>query len=89
MCAAFDAPILRCFSFWRLPDPSQAVPAARDALSTAVARCRRAGVTLGLENEGACTVGTGWRPLTSLAAHRNWTASPSSGIPATPRLLAK
>jgi len=59
MCAAFEAPILRCFSFWRLPQPEAAAPSARQALRTAVARCREVGVTLALENEHACTIGTG------------------------------
>ncbi len=59
MCIAFEAPILRCFSFWRLPQGAEAGPAVRDALRTAAARCRSAGVVLGLENEAACIVGTG------------------------------
>ncbi|GAC1429506.1 MAG: hypothetical protein NVSMB65_02900 [Chloroflexota bacterium] len=53
MCAAVDAPILRCFSFWRLPRPAEALPPAREALAQAVARYRQVGVTLGLENEPA------------------------------------
>ncbi len=59
MCAAFEAPILRCFSFWRLPQPEEALPALRDVLRAAVAECRRVGVTLALENEPVCTIGTG------------------------------
>jgi L-ribulose-5-phosphate 3-epimerase len=59
MCAAFEAPILRCFSFWRLPQPEEALPAVREVLRLAVSECRRAGVTLALENEPVCTIGTG------------------------------
>ena len=59
MCVAFEAPILRCFSFWRLPQPREAFPAVREVLRIAVDECRRAGVTLALENEPVCTIGTG------------------------------
>jgi sugar phosphate isomerase/epimerase len=59
MCVSFEAPILRCFSFWRLPRPEEALPALREVLRRAVQECQRAGVTLALENEPVCTVGTG------------------------------
>lgn len=59
MCVAFEAPILRCFSFWRLPRPQEILPVLRDVLRMAVSECRSAGVTLALENEPVCTIGTG------------------------------
>ncbi len=43
------------------------MPALRETLHVAVADCRRAGVTLGLENEPACTIGTGTEAATLFA----------------------
>ncbi|MGC4105488.1 MAG: sugar phosphate isomerase/epimerase family protein [Thermomicrobiales bacterium] len=53
------APLVRTFSFWRLPDPE---PARADLLATlteATARVAARGKLLGLENEHACIIGTG------------------------------
>lgn len=54
-----NAPLVRTFSFWRLPDPE---PAREDLLATlteATARVAARGKLLGLENEHACIIGTG------------------------------
>lgn len=53
------APLVRTFSFWRLPDPE---PARADLLATLTeetARVAARGKLLGLENEHACIIGTG------------------------------
>ncbi|MGC4193285.1 MAG: sugar phosphate isomerase/epimerase [Thermomicrobiales bacterium] len=53
------APLVRTFSFWRLPDPG---PVREDLLATlqeATARVAARGKLLGLENEHACIIGTG------------------------------
>lgn len=55
----FNAPIVRTFSFWRLPDP---IAAREDILATlqeATARVAARGKLLGLENEHACNIATG------------------------------
>jgi sugar phosphate isomerase/epimerase len=54
---AFGAPILRIFSFWRQPDVDF-WPALTDAVQAALAATAGSGVTVALENEGACFIGT-------------------------------
>ena len=60
LCKFFDAPFIRIFSFWRrgalTPDIEERIVTA---LMPAAQVAERAGVTLLLENEHACYLGTG------------------------------
>ena len=60
LCRRFDAPYIRIFSFWRhgplTPEVEEQIV---DALVPAAEVALRAGVTLLLENEHACYLGTG------------------------------
>jgi sugar phosphate isomerase/epimerase len=60
LCKRFDSPYIRIFSFWRrgslTPEIEERIVSA---LMTPVEVAQRAGVTLLLENEGACYLGTG------------------------------
>lgn len=53
------APLVRTFSFWRLPEPDSVREEILDVLAEAVRRTEAAGLVLGLENEHACNIGTG------------------------------
>jgi len=70
------APIVRAFSFWRLPNPEAAREELVRVLEDALRRAEKAGIQLGLENEYACNVATG--------AEAGWVLSripsPSFGI---------
>jgi sugar phosphate isomerase/epimerase len=54
---AFGAPLLRIFSFWR-QEGVDFWPALGEAVQTALAATEESGVAVGLENEGACFIGT-------------------------------
>lgn len=54
-----DAPLVRAFSFWRLPDPRSARTELLETLREATERVSAAGKLLGLENEYACNIATG------------------------------
>jgi sugar phosphate isomerase/epimerase len=54
---ALGAPLLRIFSFWRL-EGADFWPALGDAIQQAIEATAGSGVALGLENEGACFIGT-------------------------------
>ncbi|MES2463165.1 MAG: sugar phosphate isomerase/epimerase family protein [Armatimonadota bacterium] len=60
LCKRFDAPYIRIFSFWRR---GPLTPEIEDRIADALVRpaeiAARAGVTLLLENEHACYLGTG------------------------------
>ena len=60
LCKRFDAPYIRIFSFWR---KGPLTPEIEDRIADALVRpceiAARAGVTLLLENEHACYLGTG------------------------------
>jgi sugar phosphate isomerase/epimerase len=60
LCKRFNAPYIRIFSFWRR---GQLTPEIEDKIADALVRpcevAARAGVTLLLENEHACYLGTG------------------------------
>lgn len=66
--ALLSAPIVRAFSYWREPDPAEALPQIGGALSRAAARAHAAGVTLALENEHECNVATGAEARAALDA---------------------
>ncbi|MGF1646469.1 MAG: sugar phosphate isomerase/epimerase family protein [Kineosporiaceae bacterium] len=53
------APLVRTFSFWRLPDPAAVRDEIVDVLAEAAGRAEAAGLELGLENEHACNLATG------------------------------
>jgi L-ribulose-5-phosphate 3-epimerase len=55
----FDTPLVRAFSFWRLPDPEAARDGILNILNDAIERTRKVGLRLALENEHACNIGTG------------------------------
>ena len=70
------APIVRSFSFWRVPDPGRVRDEVAGVISEAAQRTGASGLTLGLENEHACNVATG--------AEARWVldraASPALGV---------
>jgi L-ribulose-5-phosphate 3-epimerase len=70
------APVVRAFSFWRVPDPASVREEVVRALTEAVERAQEAGLKLALENEHACNIGTG--------AEAGWVldriSSPSFGL---------
>ena len=53
------APVVRAFSFWRVPDPASVREEVARVLAEAVERAQGAGLELALENEHECNVGTG------------------------------
>jgi sugar phosphate isomerase/epimerase len=53
------APLVRTFSFWRLPDPPIVHNELLATLSEAVHRTQTAGLKLVIENEHACNIATG------------------------------
>lgn len=55
----FETPLVRCFAFWREPDPAAAWPRILERFETPVRRAERAGITLVVENESSTNVGTG------------------------------
>lgn len=54
-----DAPIVRAFSFWRVPEPESVRDEILQTLGEATEITRDAGKLLGLENEHACNIGSG------------------------------
>ena len=55
----FEAPLVRAFSFWRVEDPASVLDEVTEVLAEAADRTEAAGLTLGIENEHACNLGTG------------------------------
>lgn len=55
----FGTSQVRIFSYWRVDEPEKAYPYVRDRLREAAAVAARNGMTLVLENEHACNIGTG------------------------------
>jgi L-ribulose-5-phosphate 3-epimerase len=53
------APVVRAFSFWRVPDPESVYEEVVQTLAEAAERTQEAGLMLALENEHTCNVGTG------------------------------
>jgi sugar phosphate isomerase/epimerase len=56
---ALGAPILRVFSFWRTTEPPRLFGHIVESLSRAIDLAARHNLTIGLENEYACNLGTG------------------------------
>jgi sugar phosphate isomerase/epimerase len=55
----FGAPLVRSFSFWRVPYPERVRDEVVGVISEAAERTAAAGLTLGIENEHACNLATG------------------------------
>jgi L-ribulose-5-phosphate 3-epimerase len=55
----FGAPLVRTFSFWRVPDPEAVRDELAGVIAEAAERTGAAGLTLGIENEHACNLATG------------------------------
>ena len=53
------APVVRAFSFWRVPNPASVREEVVKVLAEAVEHAQEAGLKLALENEHECNVGTG------------------------------
>jgi L-ribulose-5-phosphate 3-epimerase len=53
------APLVRTFSFWRVPDPKDLRDEVAGVIAEAAERTGAAGLTLGIENEHACNLATG------------------------------
>jgi sugar phosphate isomerase/epimerase len=68
MAKAFGTDRVRCFDFWRLEDQSPYRAAINEQLQKAAEKAGSKGVTLLLENEGACNTATGAEAAAVLAA---------------------
>ncbi len=68
LAKAFQTDRVRCFDFWRLDDPAPHRAAMNEKLLAAAAAAGKKGVTLILENEGACNTGTAAEAAKVLAA---------------------
>ncbi len=55
----FGTSKVRIFSYWRVDDPEKAYPSVRARLAKAAAKAAQEKVTLVLENEPECNIGTG------------------------------
>ncbi len=62
------ADLIRVFSYWRTVDPSRVAPRVAEALTDLADQALDHHVTIGLENEHACNVGTGAEAARMLAA---------------------
>jgi L-ribulose-5-phosphate 3-epimerase len=68
LAKAFDTDRVRCFDFWRLDDPQPFRSAMNAKLLDAANTAGKHGITLVLENEGACNTATGAEAAKVLAA---------------------
>jgi sugar phosphate isomerase/epimerase len=59
LAKTFGTPLIRCFDFWRLEDPSPFRAAINDKLRQATEKAGKQGLSLVLENEMACNTATG------------------------------
>jgi len=62
------ASIVRVFSFWRTMEPQRLFGQIVASLAGAIDKAGRHGITIGLENEHACNIGTGAETAKVLAA---------------------
>ncbi len=85
---AFGTDRIRCFDYWRLEDPGPFRAAMNAKLRDAAERCRKAGLTLMLENEQACNTATGPEAAATLAAvpniALNWDPGNAASVGAKP-----
>jgi sugar phosphate isomerase/epimerase len=68
ICRRTGARILRVFSYWRTVDPDACFGRIVEALGGLAGQAAAHGITIGLENEHACNVGTGAETARVLAA---------------------
>jgi sugar phosphate isomerase/epimerase len=68
LAKAFDTERVRCFDFWRLDDPQPFRAAMNAKMLDAANIAGKQGITLVLENEGACNTATGAEAAKVLAA---------------------
>jgi sugar phosphate isomerase/epimerase len=68
LAAFFGAPIIRVFSYWRTVEPEKCFDAITNALSNLAEKAAAHNVTIGLENEHACNIGTAAESAKVLAA---------------------
>lgn len=68
LAAMFNTNLVRCFDFWRLPDPAPYRQAMDAKLFEAAEKAGKKGVTLVLENEHECNTATSAEILRTLAA---------------------
>ncbi|GHO59098.1 sugar phosphate isomerase/epimerase family protein [Ktedonobacter robiniae] len=59
VAALFGAPLVRTFSFLRIPDPATIRPVLLEVIAEAARLTEEAGLKLVLENEHACNIATG------------------------------
>ncbi|GHO70666.1 hypothetical protein KSC_095580 [Ktedonobacter sp. SOSP1-52] len=59
VAALFGAPLVRTFSFLRIPDPTTIRPVLLEVIAEAARLTEEAGLKLVLENEHACNIATG------------------------------
>jgi L-ribulose-5-phosphate 3-epimerase len=59
LAGLFEAPLVRTFSFWRVPDPEDVRDEVAEVIAEAAKRTEAAGLLLGSENEHACNLATG------------------------------
>jgi sugar phosphate isomerase/epimerase len=100
LAKAFDTDRVRCFDFWRLDDAAPFRAAMNAKLLDAAKQAGKRGITLVLENEGACNTATGAEAAKVLAAVQsanlmlNWDPGNAAGAGEKPypdgyRLLPK
>ena len=86
----FGTDKIRIFSYWRVPDPEKAFPHVRERLAKAAAVAAQNKMTLLLENEQSCNVGTGKelgrmvRAINSPALRAMWDPANSVVLNETP-----
>lgn len=68
IAARTGARIIRVFSYWRTVEPARAFEAVVDALGNLARQAAPLGLTIGLENEHACNIGTGAETARVMAA---------------------
>ena len=59
LAAEFETELVRTFSFWRVENPDDVLEQVIDLLREPLRMVGRAGITLALENEHACNIGSG------------------------------
>ena len=88
LAKAFGTDRIRCFDYWRLEDARPYRAAINVKLRGAAERCRKAGLTLMLENEQACNTATGPEAAATLAAvpniMLNWDPGNAASVGAKP-----
>ena len=73
ICHKTGAKIIRVFTYWRTMNPTACYPAIAEALDDLAGKAQKHGITIGVENEHACNIGTGAETaaILKLATHPN------------------